>query len=74
MFGIPQPPQARRPLTALFTQSPNGDVLVRGICEDETIFSNLAFKTLTEALQYMQRRYNTEFRVVANIPGNVRRD
>jgi hypothetical protein len=73
-FGAPLLPQPRKPLTALCTQALNGDVLVRGIVEDETLFSNMVFKTLTEALHYLKRRYNTEYRVVINLPGNVRRD
>jgi hypothetical protein len=60
-------------LTVMFRQMP-ADLLASGVVADEDLFRNVRFGTLDEALKYMQNRYQSAYKVILNIPSNVKRN
>jgi hypothetical protein len=57
----------------MFRQTPAG-LLGSGVVEDDDLFRNTLFASLDEALRYMQSRYQTAYKVILNIPSNVKRN
>jgi hypothetical protein len=60
-------------LTVLIYQQPSGGISLSGVCEDVDIFRNGHFTSLNEALQYLNAHYHNRYKVVLNIPPNVKR-
>lgn len=59
-------------LTVMLTQLERG-LMASAVCQDVDVMRNAHFDRFNEALQYFERRFNNDFRVVLNIPPNVRR-
>jgi hypothetical protein len=49
------------------------DILAQGICQDETLFKHVHFRSLTEAYTYLHNQYKKSYRVVLNIHPSAKR-
>jgi len=59
-------------LTVLLVQSERV-ILASGVHEDTDVIRNAHFDSLGDALQYIERRFQSTYRIVLNIPPNIRR-
>jgi hypothetical protein len=63
---------AKPVLTVLLVQSERV-ILASGVHEDTDVIRNAHFDSLNDALQYIERRFQPTYRIVLNIPKNIRR-
>lgn len=62
----------KRILTVMLNRL-DGEVIASAVCEDEDVFRNVSFASMEEATRYLYRQYKNKYRVILNIPPNVRR-
>ena len=45
--------------------------MIRGIVEDETYLTNMVFGTVNEAIAYLERAQQPNYRIILNLPPGV---